>query len=87
MGRTVTQSVRQCGGRRGGGFIRPEVATLPAPPTYHLALQLPRTKLMGRNLPQIDERAGVGTDKSVPYKNLANLLSLLTLDFPTNESA
>ncbi|MCL2048696.1 MAG: hypothetical protein FWG87_08200 [Defluviitaleaceae bacterium] len=33
--------------------------------------------MIGRNLPQVDERAGVGTDKSVPYKNHASVLTVL----------
>ncbi|MCL2049885.1 MAG: hypothetical protein FWG87_14280, partial [Defluviitaleaceae bacterium] len=39
----------------GDGFIRPEVASL---------------CVNGRYPPRIDERAYLGTDKSVPYKNL-----------------
>jgi|GEM_PF-3548058 len=38
----------------GGGFIRPEVTTF---------------CVNGRYLPRIDERAYLGTDKSVPYEN------------------
>ncbi|MCL2048088.1 MAG: hypothetical protein FWG87_05105 [Defluviitaleaceae bacterium] len=37
----------------GDGFIRPEITSL---------------CFNGRYLPQIDERAYLGTDKSVPYK-------------------
>jgi len=40
----------------GDGFIRPEITSL---------------CFNGRYLPRIDERAYLGTDKSVPYKNRA----------------
>ncbi|MCL2049832.1 MAG: hypothetical protein FWG87_14015 [Defluviitaleaceae bacterium] len=33
--------------------------------------------MMGRNLPRIDQRAYLGTDKSVPYKSHASVLTVL----------
>ncbi|MCL2048591.1 MAG: hypothetical protein FWG87_07665 [Defluviitaleaceae bacterium] len=45
----------------GDGFIRPEVTSL---------------CVNGRYLPRIDERAYLGTDKSVPYETLQSSLQL-----------